>query len=150
LSAPRALLPVTGDFRFSARVACDSAATYDAAALLAWAAADRWVKLCLERSPAGVMTVVSVVTRGVSDDANAWPAPAGPTWLRISRRGPASALHASADGQRWQLVRHFALGGNGPVQVGLLAQSPTGAGVVSRFEQVRFAPTGVQDIRGGQ
>jgi regulation of enolase protein 1 (concanavalin A-like superfamily) len=150
LSAPRALLPVVGDYRFSARVSCGSAATFDAAVLLAWVAADRWVKLCLERSPAGVMTVVSVVTRGVSDDANGWPVPSGSTWLRVSRRGAATALHASADGGRWELVRHCAFDDGEPVQVGLLAQSPTGAGAVSRFEQVRFAPTGVEDIRGGE
>lgn len=150
LSAPRALMAVTGDYRFSARVSCAAAATFDAAVLVAWVDNDRWVKLCLERSPAGVLTVVSVVTRGASDDANSWPVPAGPIWLRISRRGPATALHASADGQRWDLVRHFALGGDGSTRVGVLAQSPTGAGVVSRFEQVRFAPTGVPDVRDGQ
>lgn len=150
LSAPRALMPVTGDYRFSARVSCDSAATFDAAALLAWVTADRWVKLCLERSPAGVMTVVSVVTRGLSDDANGWPVPSGSTSLRISRTGAASALHARADGEPWQLVRHCALGGDGPVAVGVLAQSPTGAGVVSRFEQVRFGSEGLTDIRGGE
>jgi regulation of enolase protein 1 (concanavalin A-like superfamily) len=152
LSAPRELMPVLGDYRLSARVSCAATATFDAAALLAWVAADRWAKLCLERSPAGVLTVVSVVTRGLSDDANGWPVPSGSTWLRISRRGAASALHASADGERWDLVRHFALGGDGdgPVQVGVLAQSPTGAGVVSEFAQVRFAPNGVSDIRSGE
>jgi regulation of enolase protein 1 (concanavalin A-like superfamily) len=153
LAAPRALMPVTGDYRFSARVSCDSGATYDAAALVSWVAADRWVKLCLERSPAGVMTVVSVVTRGLSDDANGWPVPADSIWLRISRAGAATALHASADGQRWDLVRHFALDGDadgdGPAQVGVLAQSPTGAGARCRFDQVRFAPNGIDDIRGG-
>jgi regulation of enolase protein 1 (concanavalin A-like superfamily) len=76
--------------------------------------------------------------------------PAGSTWLRISRRGPATALHASADGERWELVRHFALDGNGPVHIGVLAQSPTGAGATSQFAQVRFAPEGVKDIRSGE
>jgi uncharacterized protein len=149
LSAPRALVPVGGDYRFSARVSCTAAATFDAAVLLVWVAEDRWAKLCLERSPAGVMTVVSVVTRGVSDDANSWPVPAGRTWLRISRRGPATAFHASTDGQRWDLVRHFALGGDDHPQIGVLAQSPTGTGVVSHFDELRFAPAGLDDIRDG-
>jgi regulation of enolase protein 1 (concanavalin A-like superfamily) len=148
LTAPRALLPVTGDYRFSARLSCAAAATYDAAALVAWVTDDQWVKLALERSPAGELTVVSVVTRGLSDDANSWPVPSGACWLRISRAGEATALHARADGEPWALVRHCALGG-GATRVGLLAQSPTGAGAVSRFDQVRLEPGGVADIRGG-
>jgi regulation of enolase protein 1 (concanavalin A-like superfamily) len=153
LTAPRALLPVSGDFSFSARVSCDHAATYDAAVLLAWAADDRWAKLCLERSPAGVMTVVSVITRGLSDDANGWPMPGGEVWLRISRHGPAIALHASADGRRWDLVRHLALGdspgGDGGLSVGISAQSPIGEGATSHFHEIRLAPAGVADIRDG-
>jgi regulation of enolase protein 1 (concanavalin A-like superfamily) len=148
LGAPRALLPVTGDYRFSARLSCAAAATFDAAALLAWVADDQWVKLALERSPAGELTVVSVVTRGLSDDVNSWPVPSGACWLRISRAGAATALHARADDEPWALVRHFALG-EGASRVGVLAQSPTGAGVVSRFDQVRLVPGGVADIRGG-
>jgi uncharacterized protein len=149
LSSPRALVPVDGDYQFSARVSCAAAATFDAAVLLVWVAEDRWAKLCLERSPAGAMTVVSVVTRGVSDDANSWPVPGGRTWLRISRRGPATAFHASADGQRWELVRHFALGGDDGARIGVLAQSPTGNGVVSHFDELRFVPAGLTDIRDG-
>lgn len=149
LSAPRAVVTVTGDYRFGALVSCAAEATFDAGALVAWVAADRWVKLALERSPAGVLTVVSVVTRGVSDDANGWPVPTGTAWLRIARTGAATALHARAAGEPWQLVRHLAFDDGGPVQVGVLAQSPTGAGAVSRFEQVRLEPGGVADIRGG-
>lgn len=150
LTAPRALTAVTGDYRFSAQVSCESAATFDAAVLLAWVAEDRWAKLCLERSPAGMMTVVSVVTRGVSDDSNSWPAPTGQTWLRISQHGPATALHASPDGHRWDLVRHFALGGTSPVHIGVLAQSPTGAGTTSHFRHLRFSSTPLPDIRNGE
>ncbi|HVQ89876.1 MAG TPA: DUF1349 domain-containing protein [Mycobacteriales bacterium] len=148
LSAPRALLPVSGDYRFSARLSCAAAATYDAAALVAWVDDEQWVKLALERSPAGLLTVVSVVTRGRSDDANGWPVPSGSCWLRISRTGPATALHARADGEPWALVRHLALGA-GDTQVGLLAQSPTGAGAVSTFDQVRLEPGGLADVRDG-
>ncbi|WP_199439691.1 DUF1349 domain-containing protein [Umezawaea beigongshangensis] len=150
LTAPRALTPVRGDFAFSARVSCDGTATFDAAVLLAWAGEDRWAKLCLERSPADVFTVVGVVTRGVSDDANAWVVPGTSTWLRISRHGPATAFHASSDGRRWDLVRQFALGEDTELSIGVLGQSPTGEGCTSRFEDLRVVPEGVAEIRSGE
>ena len=69
----------------------------------------RWVKLALERSPQGEAMIVSVVTRGLSDDANGRVVTGDGVWLRVSRIGAACALHASDDGVRWELVRHFAL-----------------------------------------
>jgi hypothetical protein len=70
LGAPRIVGVVEGDFQLSARVRADLQATFDAGALVLHAADDSWVKLALERSPQGEAMVVSVVTRGLSDDAN--------------------------------------------------------------------------------
>lgn len=44
-----------------------------------------WAKLCCEFSPAGEPMIVSVVCRGVADDANAFIVPGRPVWLRIGR-----------------------------------------------------------------
>ncbi|MDL4814252.1 DUF1349 domain-containing protein [Actinomadura sp. OS1-43] len=92
-------VPPDGDFRFSARVTVDFAATYDAGVLLLWIDERRWGKLCFEYSPGGEPMIVSVVTRGVSDDANAFTVEGGTVWLRISRIGRAYAYHASLDGR---------------------------------------------------
>ena len=77
---------------------------------------------------------------------NSWPVRGGEIWLRVSRAGTTYALHASEDGEWWDLVRYLGLGG-GPAQVGFVAQSPTGQGCRARFDAVRFAPEGVADIR---
>src|SRR5919198_4777167 len=106
--APRFVGPIEGDFLLSARVTAGLRATFDAGALVLRAADDAWVKLALERSPRGGATIVSVVTRGVSDDANAWAVAGASAWLRISRIGATCVLHASDDGARWDLVRHCA------------------------------------------
>jgi len=146
-SAPLLLAAVEGDFQLSARVAADLRATFDAGTLFLFGAGDTWAKLAVELSPAGTPTVVSVVTRGLSDDCNHWPARADGTWLRVSRTGTAYALHASADGHRWELVRHFAL--SGPVRVGFGSQSPTGDGCTATFSDVRFCAEGITDLRDG-
>ena len=63
--------PGAGDFQLSVRVEVAFADTFDAGALLVWGEDDTWAKLLLEWSPEHRPTVVSVVTRGRSDDANA-------------------------------------------------------------------------------
>src|SRR5262245_37295518 len=71
LNAPRLQGPVgPGDFQLAARVTVGFGGTYDAGAFLVWADRSHWAKLCFELSPQGQPMIVSVVTRGRSDDAN--------------------------------------------------------------------------------
>lgn len=150
---------VNGDFMLSARVRADLAATYDAAALLLYRDEHTWAKLCLELSPQGRPMIVSVVTRGVSDDCNSWPVddPASEgVQLRISRLGPAFAFHTRTGGDPWQLVRYFALPAEADgadesdePEVGLLAQSPVGEGCAVQFTDIWFAAERLTDLRGG-
>jgi len=94
-----------GDFQFSARVSVDFAASYDAGVLMLRVDDGRWAKLCFEFSPAGEPMVVSVVCRGVCDDANAFVVPQRSVWLRVSRIDRAYAYHAGLDGRSWQMIR---------------------------------------------
>jgi hypothetical protein len=149
-NAPRLLGAVSGDFQLSARVVVDFAATFDAGVLLIWRDEDHWAKLCFEYSPRGRPMIVSVVTRGTSDDANAFEVPTNQIWLRVSRMGSAFAFHASSYGQVWELTRHFRLEDGEKASLGFLAQSPTGAGCTVTFDAIRFLPEGVRDLRGGQ
>ena len=106
---------------------------YDAGGVLVWLDESNWAKLAVEQSPAGEPTIVSVVTRGVSDDCNSWAAES-PAWLRVARIGPAYAFHVSTDGGTWSLVRHFALAADGDPLVGFVAQAPTGERCTATFE----------------
>ena len=67
--APLLLGSYRGEFQFSALVAPAFGAAFDAGALIVREGPDRWLKLAFE-APEGVPMVVSVVTRGSSDDAN--------------------------------------------------------------------------------
>lgn len=143
-------IPPDGDFQFSARVSAEFASTYDAGVLLLWIDDRHWGKLCFEFSPAGEPMIVSVVTRGVSDDANAFVVAGRTVWLRVSRIGPAFAYHASLDGTTWRLIRFFAIdAASGPVAIGFEAQSPTGAGCMVTFDEIRFTRSRLGDLRDG-
>jgi hypothetical protein len=93
--------------------------------------------------------VVSVVTRGRSDDANGVLLDAADVWLRVARIGDAFAFHASARGSRWQFVRHFTFGSPVTPRLGLSAQSPVGDGCTAVFGDVRLSRETLRDLRDG-
>jgi len=144
--------PPAGDFTLRARVDVRFRSTFDAGVLLVYASASVWAKLCFEFSPQGRPTVVTVVTRGTSDDSNSFEVNATSIWLRITRSGRTWAFHASTSGIRWRLVRYFALGELGPGQtarVGFLAQSPQGQSCRAVFDKIAFWPEAPADLRDG-
>jgi regulation of enolase protein 1 (concanavalin A-like superfamily) len=136
-----------GDFVLSAHVEAELQATFDAGALLLWHGDRTWAKLALELSPEGQPTVVTVVTRGRSDDCNSVALDEPSAHLRLARIDDAFAFHLHAAG-RWQLIRHFSLD-TADVRMGFLAQSPTGVGCTVRFRQIRAEPRRLNDIRDG-
>jgi regulation of enolase protein 1 (concanavalin A-like superfamily) len=149
LGATRELLePPAGEYTLSARVQAELRSTFDAGALILWADEHTWAKLAFERSPQGEGMVVSVVTRGLSDDCNSTVVRGDAVWLRIARVGDAFAFHASNDGERWDFVRHFAL--DGDPRPGFLAQSPTGVGLVATFSDIRLQAARLRDLRSGE
>jgi uncharacterized protein len=143
-------VPPEGDFQLSARVRVDFAATYDAGVLLLWFDERHWGKLCFEFSPDAEPMIVSVVTRGVSDDANAFVVDGRRVWLRVSRVGRAFAYHASLDGSSWRMIRFFTIDVvSSPASIGFEAQSPTGDGCTVTFDDIRFGQRRLGDLRDG-
>ncbi len=147
-NAPALVMPVAGTWMLQARVSATHEATFDAAVLAVHVDARTWAKLCLELSPQGQVMVVSVVTRGESDDCNSVVVD-GPVWLRVSRLQRAFAFHYSLDGTEWHMVRCFSLGDPTSVEVGFLAQSPTGAGCTATFTDIAFEHEELADLRSG-
>lgn len=144
-------VPPEGDFSLAARVRVEFASAFDAGVLLVHAAEDRWAKLCFEYSPQKVPTAVTVVTRGTSDDANAFEVVGDTLWLRVARSGRTWAFHASTDGEWWRLLRYFSLDEREPgrTTVGFLTQSPTGQGCTAVFDRTAFTPAAPADLRDG-
>jgi regulation of enolase protein 1 (concanavalin A-like superfamily) len=147
--APKLLFPTSGDFLLEAEVEVEFASTFDAGVLLLWQDGDHWAKLCYEYSPQGQPMVVSVVTRGASDDCNSIAMTERRIHLRVGRRGPGCVFHYSTDGSYWHMVRAFRLL-EGPMQAGFLVQAPTGGGCRVEFRKIRFRADTLPALRSGE
>ena len=148
-NAPVLLFPISKPSMLSAQVTVNHIATYDAGVLMVYESPLAWAKLCLELSPQGLPTVVSVVTKGVSDDCNSFTAKS-PAYLRVSKLEQAYAFHVSQDGIEWNLIRYFILERDKNTQMGFLAQSPTGNGCTASFGEIHFEQRLLSDIRSGE
>ena len=149
LDAPALVCSLFGDFTLSARVEVALRSTFDAGAPVLWHNEATWAKLALELSPQGQPTIVSVVTRGTSDDCNSMTLGSPAAWLRVARLGSAHAFHVSLDGELWQLVRHFRLTETGDADVGFEAQSPMGEGCTAHFSHFGHTAATLADLRSG-
>lgn len=132
----------------SARVQPTFQAGFDAGALVLRTTGSAWAKLAFECAPDLRRMAVSVVTRDRSDDANGPLVDAHALWLRAIWTGQALAFHLSTDGERWDILRFFALP-KPVVAVDFIAQSPTGQGCTVTFTDLRFGNQVPQDLRDG-
>jgi len=149
LNAPALVGEAPGDFVLRARIEVGFRSAFDAGVLMVHARDETWAKLCFEYSPQREPMIVSVVTHGRSDDANAFTVDGDRAWLRVARLGSAFAFHASTDARAWRLVRYFALPGAVEASVGFEAQSPTGQGCVVTFDEIAFERRRLEDLRDG-
>ncbi len=149
-NSPRLVFKPDGDFLLSAKVVVDFAGTFDAGVLLIWEHETSWAKLCFEFSPQRQPMIVSVVTRGLSDDCNSVPINGNQVYLRIARLGRAFAFHYSADGRYWHFVRHFTLDNPDSVQIGFSAQAPRGDSCTATFTEIAYAARKLADLRNGE
>jgi uncharacterized protein len=148
-NAPALMFEVDKDFMLSAKVTVAFKHTYDAGVLCFYQHETSWAKLCFERSPQGSPMIVSVVTKGTSDDCNSVAMTENSVYLRIAKLGSAAVFHFSNNGEYWHMVRYFALE-NIPTKAGFLAQSPTGDGCQVTFSEIEFAYKTLTDIRSGE
>ncbi len=150
-TGPAALFtPPDERFLLSARVKVDFAWVFDAGVLFMYAAPNYWAKLCFEYSPQRQPMIVSVVTRGVSDDCNSVVIDGQEVYLRIAQTPQTTAFHYSPDGRYWHMVRYFTLGKVDHLQVGFLSQSPTGDQCKTVFSEISYQPGVLADNRGGE
>ena len=147
--APYLCLEVSGDFVAQAHVRPTFTTTWDAGALMVRHDAHTWAKLCFESTDIGTTAAVSVVTRGVSDDANGADLTVEDVWLQVVRSGDVLGMHYSLDGQNWRMVRLFSLPMPPTVRVGLVAQCPAGPGAVIDFLSFTVEARKVEGLRAG-
>ena len=149
-AAAALFVPPNENFLLSARVTVNFGSTFDAGVLCVHERDDLWTKLCFEYSPQQKPMIVSVVTRGLSDDCNSTVIDGNTVSLRIARLGATFALHYSLDGQYWNMVRYLTLGKLENLRVGFLAQSPLGQGCNVIFSEIAYRPDTLKDMRNGE
>jgi regulation of enolase protein 1 (concanavalin A-like superfamily) len=148
-NAPFLWKQVTGDFVAQAHVRPAFNTTYDSGVLMVRHDEQNWAKLCFERTDFGTTAAVSVVTRGVSDDANGADLTVPDLWLQIARAGSVFALHYSLDGRSWRMVRIFQLPVPPTIKVGVVAQCPVGPGTTIDLLSFTVEQRAITNLRSG-
>jgi regulation of enolase protein 1 (concanavalin A-like superfamily) len=145
-SAPILFFTPGSDYVLSARVTVKFATKWDAGALMLMGDDQHWAKLSFEYSPDGKPTLVTVVTRGLSDDCNSMNVPGDSVYLRIAKSSMTYVFYFSTDGQNWQILRTFSLDTELPVRAGFESQSPAGPGAVASFSAITYDPHRIGNI----
>jgi len=149
-NAPFYYTNLTGDFVMRAKVKHDFTYVYDSCTLMVMENLQVWGKLCFEYTDFNTRAVVSVVTNGVSDDANGCDVTVDELWLQVARKGNGFSFHYSLDGEKYKMVRFFSLPVGKTIKVGLVAQSPTGEGGHRFFEDFSIQNTILNNLREGK
>ena len=139
-----------GNFTAQVYATTELVAFGDAAAITIYSSPVLWAKLCIERSPVGEVSIVSVVTNPWSDDANNELLQKPESYLRITRKGQVLGMHYSLDGMHWRFVRTMTCAMPAQVKVGVQAQAPFKAGCRATFEAIQLCPDPVANFRSGE
>src|SRR5215472_9441225 len=111
-TAPMLLFAPAKDYVFNAKVKVGFHMKWDAGALMIWADDHHWAKLSFELSPDHQPTMVTVVTRGLSDDCNSIPVAGNQVFLQVAKSGGTYVFYSSDDGRTWKILRTFSLDTN--------------------------------------
>lgn len=146
-SAPMALFAPAGDFVLTAKVSAPLKNVYDVAALVVYENERSWAKLCFENSVDKEATVVSVITRGASDDCNSSVINASYVYYAICRKGNEYSFHWSMDGKTWKLVRHFQLDTKEPIKIGFAVHAYCDEPVSGTFSEITYKASAPDQMR---
>lgn len=144
-NSPMLLFPGPKDFWFSAKITVDFKSRFDAGALAIYANDKNWVKFAFEMSNTMKPSIVTVVTRGLSDDCTSAAIEGNSVYLKAVKAGQAMFLYFSADGKHWTLARAFNLGPEQDLQFGFSSQSPTGTGSTATFSDIHYKAERLRD-----
>jgi uncharacterized protein len=144
-NAPKLLFTPDPDFVITCTIQHAFTNKWDGGALvLKWDSLN-WVKFCFEKDYTGAHRVVSVVTRGISDDCNSAEIKGEVVRYKIAKADNVITLYYAVGDGGWFLIRHFQVDLNQPVRIGFLAQSPTGKLCTVRFSDIVYTHKKIKD-----
>lgn len=147
-SAPFLHRNAEGDFVAKTLVEPDFSSQWNAVALMVHLDAMNWIKFAFENSDATGPGIVSVVTKGSSDDANGVVLNSEKKiWLAIARKGNVYSMHWSGDGKNYTMARLSAMPEQDIVKIGVEAQSPVGDSATHLIHFFEIEENSVDDLR---
>ena len=150
-TAPLLYKEVSGDFVVQALVQPDFSSLWNAVALMIHIDNDNWIKFAFENSDATGRSMVSVVTKGVSDDANGVVlTDQDRIWLKVVRKNNIYSMHWSLDGHNFKMTRLTNLPPAASVKVGVEFQCPVGNAATHVVEYFGIEKRTVLDLRKGK
>jgi len=149
-NAPKLLFVADSNFVLTAAIHHDFVSKWDGGAIVLKADSLNWIKFCFEKDYTGQKRVVSVVTRGISDDCNSAAVAGNTIHYKIAKAGNVITLYFSQDGHSWYLIRHLTFDSNQPLRLGFLAQSPTGQQCTVTFSDIYYSTKKISDPYTGE
>ena len=150
-TAPVLFKEMTGNFVAEALVRPDFSSTWNAVALMVHIDNDNWIKFAFENSDATGKSIVTVVTKNVSDDANGVILKSvEQVWLKLIRKGNIYSMLWSNDGKDYKMARLTSLPEADSVKIGVEAQCPVGESAMHEILHFGVVETTVEDLRKGE
>lgn len=144
-NAPKLVFEADSDFVITAAVAHAFASKWDGGALVLKEDSLHWVKCCFEKDYTGAKRVVTVVTKGISDDCNSVEIKRNKVYFKIAKANNVITIYYSLEGSKWYLVRHFTFDATNNLKIGFLAQSPTGKECKVKFSEIHYFNKKIKD-----
>jgi len=144
-NAPKLLFKADSNFILSVAIEHAFAHKWDGGAIVIKQDSLNWIKFCFEKDYTGARRVVSVVTKDISDDCNSVEISNNKVYYKVAKAGNVITLYYSSDNKKWFLIRHLQFNTNKALQVGFLAQSPTGDRCEVKFSQIRYQVRKIKD-----
>ncbi|HWB25206.1 MAG TPA: DUF1349 domain-containing protein [Chitinophagaceae bacterium] len=149
-NAPKLLFTPDSNFVLTACIQHSFTSKWDGGAIVLKADNLNWIKFCFEKDYTGQHRVVSVVTNNISDDCNSVAIAGNSVYYKMAKAGNVITLYYALDGQHWFLVRHLQFNAQGPLQLGFLAQSPTGKSSTVTFSHITYQAKKISDPYTGE
>lgn len=149
-NAPKLLFQPADNFILTTSIQHSFLNKWDAGGIVLIEDSLNWIKFCFEKDYTGAKRVVSVVTKGISDDCNSIEMANNKVFYKLAKAENVITLYASNDGRKWLLVRHLQFNNIKPIRVGFIAQSPTGTKCNVEFSNISYEIKKIEDPYAGQ
>ena len=149
-TAPFLFTEIEGDFVAKARVQPDFSSQWNAIALMIHIDENHWIKFAFENSDATGPSIVTVVTKTLSDDANGVVLEDSKAiWLKLIRKGDNYSMLWSKDDSDYKMARLTTLPKTTSVKIGIEAQCPVGPSATHNISYFSLEKKTVEDMRKG-